>query len=103
MADKSATIPINNGLVETVRLVELTKDCVMEIAEAVADVMDARTKENVIRTNADRIRSMTDEELAVLCEDGCPPDFCCPPPLGKPQDYCIECWLEWLKKEVQDG
>lgn len=29
-------------------------------------------------TNADRIRAMTDEELAVLCEDGCPPRWVCP-------------------------
>ena len=49
------------------------------------------------QTNADRIRSMSDEELAkkmsglesfaLTCEGGWPP----------------EKWLEWLRKEVNDG
>lgn len=57
-------------------------------------------------TNADRIRAMTDEELAKLiayegCPEGCPLD-------GKScwytqnYDNCHSCWLDWLKQEVTD-
>lgn len=65
------------------------------------------------QTNADRIRAMTDEELAELCEDGC-----IPPERGKeswekrcwgsedefptPKEMCCKCWLEWLKQEAND-
>ena len=47
------------------------------------------------RTNADRIRAMTDEELAEFlyvktCED------------GYPQFDNIPGWLDWLKQEVDN-
>ena len=59
-------------------------------------------------TNADKIRQMSDEELAQHLFDvsnyACPPGkefttvFC-----GKYPD-CKECWLDWLKQEVEsDG
>ena len=55
------------------------------------------------RSNADRIRAMTDEELAkwfLVIQD----DNCCMPdlddcPIGKD---CIDCWLDWLKQEVEE-
>ena len=58
-------------------------------------------------TNADRVRAMSDEELAKLlvnvifskwdfrwewCEKTCTND-----------DSCEDCILTWLKKEVEDG
>ena len=50
-------------------------------------------------TNADRIRAMTDEELAenviVLAND----DYCGGPDRCKGRS-CYKCRLEWLKKEV---
>lgn len=56
-------------------------------------------------TNADRIRAMTDEELArwiaTTADDNCPDTaherYC--------DNRCGECWLDWLKSqvEVQDG
>ena len=57
------------------------------------------------KTNADRIRSMTDEELAEFESER----MCCPP--GKPGceannltcDNCEKCWLDWLKQEATDG
>jgi len=62
--------------------------------------------EYAVPSNADRIRGMTDEELAVLCEDGCPP--------GAPicnsvetiegetvKEHCQRCWLSWLKAPVE--
>ena len=55
------------------------------------------------KTNADRIRSMTDEELAewiadytdCLCKihkDGC----------SKTKETCVATWFDWLKQEVSE-
>ena len=50
-------------------------------------------------TNGDRIRSMTDEELAEkLGSFRCPQKWCFPDD-GK---NCKSCWLEWLRQEVTD-
>ena len=51
-------------------------------------------------TNADRIRHMTDEELAEFIEQAI-----CPPTTKKiyhecTKDNCVPCWLEWLKQEA---
>ena len=55
------------------------------------------------RTNADRIRNMTDEEIAdFLCDIGeC--DRRCPAKIGDcifSDSTCRIAWLEWLKEEV---
>lgn len=42
-------------------------------------------------TNADRIRSMTDEELADFLDE------------TDPVFWNRQTWLDWLKKEVNDG
>lgn len=44
-------------------------------------------------TNADKIRSMTDEELARAMDMVCPPDTAC-----NDGQQCIKCWIEWLKQ-----
>ena len=47
-------------------------------------------------TNADRIRAMSDEELAKILGDKC---IC--PPIGecaKVSGDCEKCWLEWLQQ-----
>lgn len=65
-------------------------------------------------TNADRIRAMTDKELAKAFYDGahCPmrfsnvvsgvSEYSC-----HSKDGCYKdgeaCWLDWLRKEVDDG
>ena len=56
------------------------------------------------QTNADKIRQMSDEELAEYLNNEL--DACC----GKPCDWndpstdCDTCWLDWLKQEVEsDG
>ncbi len=53
-------------------------------------------------TNADRIRTMTDEELAIeeTSKGGCPHD--CEMPDDLDTD-CVRCWLDWLKQEVDNG
>lgn len=63
---------------------------------------DGRMYRPPIATNADRIRAMTDEELAKLCQnsccraeyDDCPTQF---------YDDCVECWLDWLKQEEDNA
>lgn len=56
------------------------------------------------KTNADRIRAMTDEELAEILSDGCCHGLCdCPDNfkgMGETPSDCKACWLDWLKQEV---
>lgn len=58
-----------------------------------------------IKTNADYIRSLTDEELAYwlysLNDEHC--DSVCPPnkPACMVQDTCMKCWIQWLRDEVR--
>jgi hypothetical protein len=61
---------------------------------------NVREEEKKPITNADRIRAMTDEELAEFLYDGCCREgeaFPCSD-VG-----CKKCWLEWLKQEASDG
>lgn len=60
----------------------------------------------VSMTNGDRIRAMTNEELAKMMEDNgdCPPRAC---PYDEVAAYitrkeCEICWVEWLKEEVSE-
>ena len=70
-----------------------------------------KPKNNPI-TNADRIRAMTDEELAEFMTKGCDDREC--PDISFPADtqiakdasneQCRKCWLDWLKQGVEsDG
>ena len=60
------------------------------------------------QTNADRIRAMTDEELAEFeMEDGdCPPERMypdsCPDCDRVTPKVCYDCWLDWLKQEAKE-
>ena len=52
-------------------------------------------------TNADRIRAMTDEELARhFSFRWCPPDRHC---TTLDKITCYDCWLDHLKQEVKDN
>ena len=50
------------------------------------------------KTNADKIRQMTDKELVniICCQDSRHGDECVNTP-------CAECLLDWLKQEVSDN
>ena len=56
-------------------------------------------------TNADAIRSMSDEELAEFMNHGaCPPgedvsELCYDEDGGSVADMCTLCWLNWLREE----
>lgn len=61
------------------------------------------------QTRGDKIRSMTDEELARFLWQAAPYDNCPPvkciglETLKKPTtDECIACWGSWLKQEVEE-
>ena len=64
----------------------------------------SRFEEAKPQTNADRIRAMSDDEMAKMCytELGCP-KWCGYPDCGKTPSasVCTRCWLEWLKQEVE--
>ena len=55
-------------------------------------------------TNADRLRMMTDEELAQFLPSksmwNCPPDI---KDRGGCPGECVPCWLDWLKQEAEEG
>lgn len=59
-------------------------------------------------TNADRIRAISDEELAIILAEGCHntrecPTICAPIyPFDEVVESCAKCWLEWLKQEVDE-
>lgn len=54
------------------------------------------------KTNADRIRAMSDEELAKALMKaltiGCPPVEC-----GGWKTSCEQCWSYWLKQPAKEG
>ncbi len=65
--------------------------------------VDAPCPHYTVQTNADRIRSMTDEELAEFINDvfytlATRPGMCdvCD---NDSVTNCRECWLDWLKQE----
>lgn len=70
----------------------------------IAKTVNVITGETHYPTNADRIRSMTDEELAEFMrpwDSGCPRWKENPLPCSD-WDNCGECWLKWLKKEGEE-
>lgn len=53
------------------------------------------------KTNADRIRTMSDEELAAILSDD---NRCCPPKHNDCRKYinnCAGCYLEWLQQPAE--
>ena len=91
-----ANCPMQNGVVEP-------KNCVAQSCPWRTTPM----------TNADRIRAMTDEELAEFIPSGpCPPIRWHRDEFGArytecPNEErihgCRDCWLDWLKQEVKDN
>ena len=65
-----------------------------------AEVKDALWRHGYTRkkTNADRIRAMSDEELAywIMCPYDSP--FC-----DGTEHNCIECTKEWLQQPIEEG
>lgn len=55
-----------------------------------------------LKTNADRIRAMTDEELIAffVLEDKCPPERYSSR-LCDAHDSCKDCWIDWLQQPAE--
>ena len=56
-------------------------------------------------TNADRIRAMSDEELAVFLESsrGCPSDDDCEYGVHATPKNCIKHWTTWLQQPAEEN
>lgn len=63
-------------------------------------------------TNADRLRSMTDEELAKALNNGFDGEYCTNDPAcgalldadgGIPEEKCIACALRWLRQPAKEA
>lgn len=63
---------------------------------AIAALMEPEGKDTYVPTNADRIRAMTDEEIAEVSSFR----FCPSEMIDKPCTFrnCKECWIEWLQQ-----
>ena len=73
--------------------------CSVREDDIACGIYKPKEKRNVKpQTNADRIRAMSDEELAKVVSTTCPTKGC---PLTAWD--CTECWLNWLKQPVKDG
>lgn len=55
-------------------------------------------------TNADKIRAMSDEELAVFLESsrGCPSDDDCEYGVHATPENCIKHWTTWLQQPAEE-
>lgn len=72
-------------------------ETVKESAAYLCGVLDERKRKQI---NADRIRSMSDEELAKFFGDKC----VCPLPTTKYTNVCGDCdvcWLKWLQHPAE--
>ena len=56
----------------------------------------ARRREKM--TNGDKIRAMSDEELAQIMKYGCCDNLYC---MTKDTYECKECWVDWLNQEAE--
>ena len=69
--------------------------------KALDDVTDKDVGKNEPLTNAQKIRAMSDEELAELIDretDSCAPTGDC----EKMSRDCKACWLEWLQQPAEE-
>lgn len=71
-----------------------TENCVLDINRAIVEVIGGKA------TNANRIRTMTDEELAKFIYITEPP-WCTHIDTCGADDDCRDCLLKWLKEEVE--
>jgi hypothetical protein len=78
-------------------------DCANYVEGDICHICEFISKQKT--TNADRIRSMTDEELAEAFATACPEvdtvRRCCKY-FAKGNLGCRACWLDWLKEEAKD-
>lgn len=66
--------------------------------------IDAEVIDSKPVTNADRIRAMTDEELAEMFDEYSKRNDVCPKfgAYSCHGENCFACWLDWLKSPVEE-
>lgn len=79
-----------------------------EAADAIEELLAERDEINYVKvinkqTNSDRIRSMTDEELAGFMFRTFGKAAWCLDNDCTPEESCIPCWLEWLRQGPGDN
>ena len=61
-------------------------------------------KKDIPQTNADRIRAMSDEELAKLLLNACIGSKCGEQPLNEVGSVdCFACRMKWLRQPAEEG
>ena len=82
----------------THRLEGMTMPGAVRMTTAARDyLVELRDKLTGNGTNADRIRAMSDEELAREFGRQCPKGN------TQPCDSCSHCWLYWLQQPAEEG
>ncbi len=76
-------------------------ETILDAIKMVEDSPAADVRENVIRTQADRIRAMSDEELARLHSTATACHRCEIPDCDGGHLNCYDIWLDWLKSPVE--
>ena len=72
------------------------KLCLADCAFSGKDMKKGACKGYIPMTNADRIRAMSDDELAMFMDGSdCPPEEKC-------TESCYECWLSWLRQPAEE-
>lgn len=96
-------IPTNDNIYLhcTIGQTELTKKYISEIANVVIDALNTNNKNKIVYTNADYIRSMSNEKLCTFILTGCV-DRACPEQFGEfiTDEDCKQCWLNWFKTPI---
>lgn len=75
----------------------ITKDTMLKVIKYLFDMVFEEVSADKKQTNAERIRNMTDEELAkiITCQQEIEVCICCP------ESNCTECTLKWLQSPVE--
>lgn len=77
------------------------RDCeALDVAIAVLSGTYRDDSSQKIITNADHIKTMTNNELAYFLRHKCGYGQC-PPETGECYDDCTDCWEMWLSKEIR--
>lgn len=98
-------------MLDNARIDEMSQHFEVDASE-IREYLKWKSRRVNVATNYDKVVTMTPEELAELCEDGC-----IPPERGKeswekrcwgsedefptPKEMCCKCWRKWLDEEVE--
>lgn len=82
-----------------------TTACINPLYSNIGTAQYGQGVQKRITTNADRIRAMSDDELAILLEGCICPSEPCKKVVNRERQpdkkMCQLCWLDWLKQETE--